>query len=53
MGSAWDALANPITVRIYHQSGVYFETIYYPNVGFMSRFEVSEGFAEFLGNYIE
>ncbi|MGI6578520.1 MAG: hypothetical protein ACOX1Q_11035 [Eubacteriales bacterium] len=52
MGSARDALANPITIRIYHQSGVYYETVYYPTIGFISRHEVSDGFAEFMGDYI-
>lgn len=45
-----DALANSITIRIYNKSGVYFETVYYPNMGFISRHEVKDEFATFLRN---
>ena len=43
-----DALGNPITIRIYNRSGVYLETVYYPNMGFISRHEVNDEFAAFL-----
>lgn len=42
------ALDNPVTIRIYNRSGVYMETVYYPNIGFISRHEVNERFAAFL-----
>ena len=51
-GSAGDALANPIAVRIYNKHGVYYETMYYRNIGFLSRYEVSKEFADFLNSYI-
>jgi hypothetical protein len=50
---ARDALANPITIRIYHKSGVYIDTVYYPAIGFISRYEISRDFAEFMDNYIK
>ena len=50
---AKDALANPITIRIYHKSGVYIDTVYYPAIGFISRYEISRDFAEFMDNYIK
>ncbi|SHI60447.1 hypothetical protein [Thermoclostridium caenicola] len=43
-----NALENPVTIRIYNRSGVYMETVYYPNIGFISRHEVNEAFAAFL-----
>lgn len=52
-GSAGDALANPIGVRIYNKQGVYYETMYYRNIGFLSRYEVSREFADFLATYIK
>lgn len=45
---AGDALADPVTIRIYNQSGVYLETIYYRNIRFISRYEVNEEFAAFI-----
>jgi hypothetical protein len=51
-GSAGDALANPVTIRIYNQNGVYFETMYYRNIGFISRYEVTDEFAAFMERYI-
>lgn len=47
-GGVGDALANPVGVRIYNQNGVYFETMYYKNIGFISRYEVNEEFARFI-----
>ncbi|HHY83354.1 MAG TPA: hypothetical protein GX505_11875 [Clostridiales bacterium] len=52
-GSAGNALANPIGVRIYNQNGVYYEIMYYPNIGFLSRYEVSAEFADFIHAYIK
>ena len=52
-GSAGNALANPVTIRIFNQSGVYFETIYYRNIGFISRHEVNKEFADFMEGYIK
>ena len=51
-GSAGDALANPIGVRIYNQNGLYYETMYYRNIGFLSRYEVKAEFADFLQSYM-
>jgi hypothetical protein len=51
-GSAANALVNPITIRIYNQNGVYFDSVYYKNFGFISRYEVSKDFADFIGKYI-
>jgi len=53
VAGATNALAYPITIRIYNQSGVYLETVYYPAIRFISRFEVSEDFAKFMDNYIK
>ena len=52
-GPAGNALANPVTIRIYNQSGIYFETVYYRNMGFISRHEVNEEFADFMDGYIK
>ena len=51
-GAAGDALANPVTVRIYNQNGIYFDSMYYKNIGFISRYEVSQDFADFMGKYL-
>lgn len=51
-GSAGEALSGQVTIRIYSKSGVYFNAEYYPNMGFISRHEVGEGFAQFLDKYI-
>lgn len=51
-GTSADALANAVKIRIYHHSGVFYQTIYYPNIGFISRHQVADEFATFLGNYI-
>lgn len=51
-GAALDALENMVTIRIYNRSGIYYETAYYVNIGFISRYEVSEEFAGFLSKYI-
>lgn len=52
-GSAGNALANPVTIRIYNNSGVYLETVYYRNIGFISRYEVNVEFADFMEEYIK
>ena len=52
-GSAGNALADPVTIRIYNQNGVYFDSIYYMNIGFISRYEVTAEFAAFIENYIK
>ena len=51
-GRAGDAMNNSVTIRIYNQKGIYFEAIYYPNLGFISRHEVSKEFGIFLKEYI-
>jgi len=52
-GTGSDALENPVTIRIYNRKGVYLETVYYPNIGFISRHEVSDEFAAFLDECLE
>lgn len=52
-GSVGVALCNGVTIRIYNQQGMYFETIYYPNMGFISRHEVSEELEMFLSNILK
>ncbi len=53
MGSAGDALANPVTIRIYNQNGIYYDSPYYRNIGFISRYEVNEEFREFIAGYLD
>lgn len=50
---AGNPLAGSVTIRIYNKSGVYYETIYYPNIKFISRYELTGDFAEFLAAYIK
>jgi len=50
-GAAGDALANPVAIRIYNRNGIYFETMYYKNIGFISRYEISDEFASFMKHY--
>lgn len=50
--AATNALENSVTIRIYNQKGIYYETVYYPNLGFISRHEVNAEFAAFLKGYI-
>lgn len=52
-GTLGNALADPVTIRIYNQSGVYYETTYYRNIGFISRYEISAEFAAFIEGYIK
>jgi len=52
-GNAGNALYDSITIRIYNQRGVYFDAEYYPNIGFISRHEVTNKFATFLKGYID
>jgi hypothetical protein len=52
-GSAGDALAYPVAIRIYNQNGVYFEMMYYRNIGFLSRYEITAEFAAFIENHIK
>ncbi len=51
-GWVGDALFNSLTIRIYNQRGLYLDVQYYPNLGFISRHEVSDEFALFLAEYI-
>jgi hypothetical protein len=51
-GSAINALSDSVTIRIYNNSGVYFDSEYYPNIGFISRYKVSTEFEDFLKDYI-
>jgi len=52
-GSVGNALDSPVTIRIYNKNGVYLETTYYKNIGFISRYEISSDFAAFIENYIK
>lgn len=52
-GRAANALADSVTIRIFNRTGIYFDTIYYPNIGFISRYEIPKEFAEFLALYIK
>lgn len=47
-GSAGNALDLPITIRIYNRNGIYFDSVYNRNIGFINRYEVSDEFAAFL-----
>lgn len=51
-GAAGNALADPVMIRIYNQNGVYLETVYYKNIGFISRYEINEEFADFIESCI-
>mgnify|MGYP000610054929 FL=1 len=52
-GIGTNALGDPVTIRIYNKHGVFLETYYYRNIGFISRYEISNEFADFLNNYIK
>lgn len=52
-GFSGDALANPVTIRIYNKNGVYYDTVYYRNIGFISRYEISEDFEKFIAGYLD
>lgn len=52
-GSSSAALENLVTIRIYNQRGVYFDSPYYIDFGFISRYEVSEDFAGFMSKYLD
>ena len=52
-GIAGDAFVNPQSLRIYNNSGLYFEILYYPNISFISRYAVTPDFADFLAQYIK
>lgn len=52
-GAAGNALADPVAIRIYNQHGVYYETMYYGNIGFISRYEITAEFAAFIEKYIK
>ncbi|HEY8421407.1 MAG TPA: hypothetical protein VIL05_06680 [Thermoclostridium sp.] len=52
-GAAGDALANPITIRIYNQNGIYYDSPYYRNIGFISRYELGEDFERFIAKYLD
>lgn len=51
-GAVGDKLSNSVTIRIYNQSGVYYDSEYYLNIGFISRYEVGNEFAAFMESYI-
>jgi len=52
-GSVGNDLDDPVTIKIYNKKGVYLETTYYKNIGFISRYEISSDFAAFIENYIK
>jgi hypothetical protein len=47
-----NALENAITIRIFNKNGIYFDAVYYRNIGFMSRYEISEEFAAFISTML-
>lgn len=49
----WNPLADSVAIRIYNQSGVYLEMMYYENIGFISRYEINDEFASFIKSYLE
>jgi hypothetical protein len=51
-GFGGNALANPVTIRIYNRNGIYYDSMYYANIGFINRYEVSKEFADYLDKYI-
>jgi len=51
-GSVGDALANPVTIRIYNKNGIYYDSPYYRNIGFISRYEASEELEDFIAKYL-
>jgi hypothetical protein len=52
IGSIGNALDNPVTIRIYNRNGIFYDSVYYVNIGFINRYEVSEEFAGYLSKYI-
>ncbi|AGC68712.1 hypothetical protein Cst_c17320 [Thermoclostridium stercorarium subsp. stercorarium DSM 8532] len=52
-GYSDDALANPVTIRIYNKNGLYYDSPYYRNIGFISRYEINNDFREFLDGYVK
>ncbi|HHY64338.1 MAG TPA: hypothetical protein GX501_04770 [Clostridiaceae bacterium] len=52
-GIGWNPLADPVTIRIYNQGGVYLEMMYYRNIGFISRYEINDEFAAFINSCLE
>lgn len=51
-GSSGQALSNSVTIRIYNKSGIYYDSEYYINMGFISRYEISKDFAGFISKYL-
>lgn len=51
-GSAGHLLSNSHQIKIYTASGLYYETVYYPNIKFISRYKISDEFANFLNDLI-
>ena len=51
-GRGGDALANAVTIRIVHRSGVFHETEYYRNIGFISTDDAGDAFSAFIGGCI-
>ena len=47
-GTAGDKLADASKLRIVTMSGLYFEVWYYPNIKFLSRYQIDDAFASFL-----
>jgi len=51
-GISNDIFGNQVLIRIYNQGSIYFETVYYPNFGFISRYEIPKEFANLLDVFI-
>ncbi|MDF2558220.1 MAG: hypothetical protein K0R71_2048 [Bacillales bacterium] len=52
-GSVGDAFSNSVIIRIIAKSGIYYDAEYYPNIGFISRQQVTEQLKVFLKGYTE
>jgi hypothetical protein len=52
-GAAGRALENYVTIRIYNQRGVYYDTVYYINIGFISRFKADAALVSLIDEYIK
>ncbi len=50
-GAGMNPLGDMVTIRIYNSKGIYFEMPFYPNIGFISRYEVKGAFLDLLKSY--
>lgn len=50
--SGTGALDDSVLLRIYNRRGVFYETWYYPHIGFLSRYKLPQEFRAFLEDYL-